>query len=435
MLDIKLLRENPEIVRESQKKRGMPEKEVDWVLELDKKWRGIKFEVDNLKSKRNKISQEINQAKKEKDEKKAKDLIKQAQKIPDEISKLEEESKKLEQERNNVLENIPNIVDKSVPVGDASKNKVLQVFKKPKKFSFPVKAHEELLLARDLLNMDKAAEVSGARFYYLKRDIVKLNQALINFALDFLSKKDFVLVQPPFMLKKDTLNSALPFSAFAEGIYKIEGEDLYLIGTAEHALNAYYFNETISGKNLPIKLGGISPCFRKEAGNNKDTKGIIRVHQFEKIEQFVFCKPEESWKEFDAILKNSIEIFKKLEIPFRTVALATGDMGRVPTKTVDLEGWFPSQKVYRELGSCSNCLDYQARRGNVRYDESGKLNFVHTINNTAIATERMMACLVENHQQKDGSIKIPKALQSYMNRQKVILGVKKDGEKKKNKKK
>lgn len=431
MLDIKLLRENPKIVRESQKKRGMPEKEVDWVLEIDKKWRGIKFRVDNLKSERNKISQEINQAKKEKNENKAKDLIKQAQKIPEEILKLEEESKKLEEERNSILENIPNIIDNSVPVGDASKNKVLETFKKPKKFSFQPLGHEEILVALDMLDMNKAAQVSGARFYYLKRDIVKLNQALINFALDFLSKKDFVLVQPPYMLKKETLNSALPFSAFAEGIYKIEGEDLYLIGTAEHALNAYYFNETINGKNLPIRFAGISSCFRKEAGNNKDTKGIIRVHQFEKIEQFVFCKPENSWKEFDLLLKNSKEMLNKLGIPFRFVVLASGDMGRVPTKTIDFQGWFPSQKEYKELGSCSNCLDYQARRGNVRYDEAGKLSFVHTINNTAIATERMMACLVENHQQKDGSIKVPKALQPYM-KEKVILGFqeKKDGEKK-----
>jgi len=433
MLDIKLIRENPEIIRESQKKRGMPEKEVDWVLEIDKKWRGIKFQVDNLKSKRNKISQEINQAKKQGDEKKAKELIKQAQNIPVEIEKLEEENKNLEKERNSVLENIPNIVDKSVPVGDASKNKVLKVFRKPKKFSFQPKGHEELLVALDMLNMEKAAEVAGARFYYLKRDIVKLNQALINFALDFLAKKEFVLIQPPYMLKKDTLNTALPLSAFEESIYKIEGEDLYLIGTAEHALNAYYFNETITGKNLPIRFAGISPCFRKEAGTHgKDTKGIFRIHQFEKIEQFIFCKSENSWKEFDLLLKNSEEMLKKLQIPFRFVLLASKDMGRVPTKTIDFEGWFPSQKAYRELGSCSNCLDYQARRGNVRYDEAGKLNFVYTLNNTAIATERMIACLIENHQQKDGSIKIPKALQPYMG--KKIIGAKRD-EKKKNKKK
>jgi len=308
-----------------------------------------------------------------------------------------------------------------VPVGDASKNKVLEEFGKPEKFSFPARGHEEILLDLDMLNMNKAAEVAGARFYYLKRDIVKLNQALINFALDFLEKKGFILMQPPYMLKKETLNTAVPFAAFAESIYKIEGEDLYLIGTAEHALNSYYFNEIIPAKELPVRFAGVSPCFRKEAGSHgKDTKGIFRIHQFEKIEQFVFCKPEDSWKEFDMILNNTKEMFKKLEIPFRTVVLASGDTGRVPTKTIDFEGWFPSQDAYRELASCSNCLDYQARRGNVRYDEGGKLNFVNTLNNTAIATERMIACLVENFQQKDGSIKIPRVLQPYMGERKII---------------
>lgn len=424
MLDIKLLRENPELIKESQKKRMMPEGDVDKVLELDIKWRKLKSKVDDLRAERNSISMQINEAKKAGDEKKAKILIKKAGEIPGEIEKAEEHSNKLEEERNSVLENIPNIVDQSVPVGDESKNKILETFGKPEKFSFEPKGHEEILLSLDMLNMNKAAEVAGARFYYLKRDIVKLNQALINFALDFLDNKGFVLVQPPYMLKRDTMNTAVPFAAFAESIYKIEGEDLYLIGTAEHALNAYYFNEVLKGKELPIKFAGVSPCFRKEAGNNKDTKGIIRVHQFEKIEQFVFCKPEDSWKEFDLIFNNSKEIFKKLEIPFRAVLLASGDMGRVSTKTIDLQGWFPSQKEYRELGSCSNCLDYQARRGRVKYDEAGKQNFVHTLNNTAIATERMIACLVENHQQKDGSIKIPRALQPYMGERKII-GVKK----------
>jgi len=424
MIDIKLLRENPEVVKESQRKRMMPEKDVDAVLELDIKWRKFKSKVDDLRAERNSISKEISEAKKAGEEKKAKLLIKKAGDIPQEIEKAEEHSKKLEEERNSILENIPNIIDSSVPVGDASKNKVLEVFGKPEKFSFEPLGHEEILVNLDMLNISKAAEVSGSRFYYLKRDLVKLNQALLNFALDFMDKKGFVLVQPPFMLKKETMNTAVPFAAFAESIYKIEGEDLYLIGTAEHALNAYYFNEVLSGKDLPIRLAGISSCFRKEAGNNKDTKGIIRVHQFEKIEQFIFCKPEDSWKEFDLILNNAKEIFKKLEIPFRTVVLASGDTGRVPTKTIDLEGWFPSQKTYRELGSCSNCLDYQARRGNVKYNEAGKSNFVYTLNNTAIATERMMACIVENFQQKDGSIKIPRVLHSYMNERKII-GIKK----------
>ena len=216
------------------------------------------------------------------------------------------------------------------------------------------------------------------------------------------------------MLRKEVLAGALPLGAFEEMIYKIEGEDLYLIGTAEHAINAYYMNEIIPTAKLPARFAGISPCFRKEAGSHgKDTKGIFRIHQFEKIEQFIFCKPEDSWKEFDLILKNSEEMLKQLEIPFRFVVLSSQDMGRVAAKTIDFEGWFPSQNAYRELGSCSNCLDYQARRSIIKYKDKDELKFVNTLNNTAIATERMMACLVDNNQQKDGSIKIPKALQKY----------------------
>ena len=216
------------------------------------------------------------------------------------------------------------------------------------------------------------------------------------------------------MLKKEALKGALNLSAFEETIYKIEGEDLYLIGTAEHALNAYYMNELIH-INEPIRFAGVSPCFRKEAGSHgKDTKGIFRIHQFEKIEQFVFCKPEKSWEEFELIKNNAIEIFKQLGIPFRTVLLSSQDMGSTSTKTIDLEGWYPTQGKYRELASCSNCLDYQARRSNIKYEKQGKREYVHTLNSTAIATERMITCIVDNYQQKDGSIEIPKVLQKYM---------------------
>lgn len=413
MLDVKMLRENPKTVKESLKKRGMDEKEVDSFLELDEKWRSLKQESDDLRSERNKISQKINEARKE--GKKAEDIIKKAREIPQKLAKIEEDMKLNEEAKNLMFENFPNIVDKSVPLGDASHNKVLETFGKPAKFKFTPKGHEELLVSLDQLDMERAAKSAGARFYYLKRDIVKMNLAIIQFATDFLSKKGFVLMQPPYMIKKESLKSAIPLSAFEEMIYKIEGEDLYLIGTAEHALNAYYLNETIPAENLPVRFAGVSPCFRKEAGSHgKDTKGIFRIHQFEKIEQFVFCKPEDSWKEYDYILNNSKELLKQLGIPFRFVLLSSQDMGRVPTKTIDFEGWFPSQEKYCELGSCSNCLDYQARRANIKFDDKGERKFVHTLNNTAIATERMMACIVENYQKEDGSIEIPKVLQKYM---------------------
>ncbi len=419
MIDIKLIRENPDILKESQKKRGMPITDVEKIAELDAKWRELKKEVDDLRSKRNNLSEEINQAKKQ--GKKIDKLLKEAKEIPKLLEEKENLMKDKGAKRDSLLKELPNIIDKSVPAGDAEHNKIIEEFGKPKKESFKIKDHADLLDSLGLLDTKKASEVSGSRFYYLKKDLVKLNYAIINFALDFLDKNGFSLIQPPFMLRKEALSGAIPLAAFEEMIYKIEGEDLYLIGTAEHAINAYYMNEVIPINKLPSRFAGISTCFRKEAGSHgKDTKGIFRIHQFEKIEQFVFCKPEDSWKEFDLILKNSEEMLKLLKIPFRFVLLSSQDMGRVPTKTIDFEGWFPSQNSYRELGSCSNCLDFQARRSNIKYQDKNELKFVHTLNNTAIATQRMMVCIIENYQQKDGSIKIPDVLVHYMNGKKEI---------------
>src|SRR3989344_1627648 len=419
MIDIKLVREHPEIVKSSQKKRGMLPATVDEVVTLDKKWRVLKEEVDTLRARRNVVSRGINEAKKE--SKPVNALLAEAREIPMKLADKENNMNSLKAQRDLLLKDIPNIVDASVPFGDASKNKVLKTFGKPSKPKFEHKDHADILEALNMLDTKKAGEVAASRFYYLKGDLVALNYALIQFAIDFLRKKGFMLMQPPYMLRKAALEGALPLASFEEMIYKIENEDLYLIGTAEHALNAYYSNETLQTKDLPIRFAGVSPCFRKEAGSHgKDTKGIFRTHQFEKIEQFVFCTPENSWKEFDLILNNSKEMLKQLKIPFRFIILSSQDMGRVPTKTIDFEGYFPSQKAYRELGSCSNCLDYQARRSNIKYDDKATRKFVHTLNNTAIATERMIACIVENYQQKDGSIKVPLVLQKYMNGVKVI---------------
>jgi seryl-tRNA synthetase len=424
MLNINQIRENPNILKESLTKRGLDPIKVDEFLSIDSEWKDIKKQTEELRAERNKISVDINESKKQ--GKDISHLIKKSKELPIKIQEKETLLKDLESKRDYILENFPNIVDKSVPVGDASKNKIIFKSGTPTKFKFPVKGHEELLVGLDCLDIDKAAKVSGARFYYLKRELVKFNMAIINFALDTLNQKGFILMQPPFMLNRSSLNSALPLAAFEEMIYKIENEDLYLIGTAEHTLNAYYNGDVIKSEDLPIRFAGVSTCFRKELGSHgKDTKGIFRVHQFEKIEQFVFCKPEDSWKEFDLILNNSKILLTKLKIPFRFVVLSSQDMGKVPTKTVDFECWFPSQKQYRELGSCSNCLDYQARRNNTKYEEKGTRNYLYTLNNTAIATERMIACIVENYQLKDGSIKIPTVLVPYMNGLKKISPVSK----------
>jgi len=410
MLDINLLREKPEKVKKSLKKRLLPETIVDNFLEIDKEWRILKVEVDNLRARRNKISQEINLAKKS--GKSINNLIREAKEIPKKLLEKEKRIDNIGKKRLELWRNIPNLPSEDVPAGDETKNKVLKKFGKARKKL--KEGHAEILEKAGLIDTKKASEVSGSRFYYLKNELVKLNFALVNFALDFLSKKGFQLMQTPYMLKKQALEGAITLDTFKDAIYKIQDEDLYLIGTAEHALNAYKSNETLNPKELPLRIAGFSTNFRKEAGaHGKDTKGIFRTHQFEKVEQFIFSKPENSWEEFELILQNSIEMYKKLDIPFRVVLLAAGDMSKTATKTIDLEGWYPSQGEYRELGSCSNCLDYQARRSKIKYQESGELKFVHTLNNTAIATERMITCLVENNIQKDGSIKIPSCLWKY----------------------
>ncbi len=410
MLDINLLRGKPEEVKKSLKKRLLPEIIVDNFLKIDNKWRILKVEVDNLRARRNKISQEINLAKKS--GKSINSLIKEAKEIPKKLLEKEKSLEDIGRKRLELWREIPNIVNDDVPAGDEAKNKVIKKYGVARKKL--KEGHAKLLENLGLINTKKASEVAGSRFYYLKNELVKLNLSLINFALDFLRKKDFNLIQPPYMLKKQVLEGAVTLDTFKDAIYKVETEDLYLIGTAEHALNAYKFNEVLSQKELPLRLAAISPCFRREAGaHGKDTKGIFRTHQFEKVEQFVFSKPEDSWKEFDLILKNSVEMYKKLGIPFRTVLLAAGDTSKTSTKTIDLEGYYPSQGEYRELGSCSNCLDYQARRSNIKFPDKNELKFVYTLNSTAIATERMITCLVENFLQKDGSIKIPSCLWKY----------------------
>ena len=435
MIDIKDLRERPDFYKKNLSKRGVDDKTVNYLINLDEEWRKTKKEVDDLRSSRNRISEEINKAKKQ--GKQITGLVKEAKDIPEKLKRKEEQLKDFEEKRVLIWKNIPNVVAKDVLAGGEEKNKILKTFGKPSKKKLE-KGHAEIMEALDLIDTEKASQVSGSRFYYLKNDLVKLNFALINFSIDFLSKKGLQPIQTPYMLNRKALEGAITLDAFEEAIYKIENEDLYLIGTAEHAINAFKSNEVLDAKELPLRFVGFSTNFRKEAGaHGKDTKGIFRVHQFDKIEQFVFCKPEDSWKEFDFLLKNSIEIYKALKIPFRVVVLSSMGMGRTATKTIDLEGWYPSQRKYRELGSCSNCLDYQARRSNIRYQKGDEVNFVHTINNTAIATERMMTCIIENNLQSDGSVKIPTVLQKYMQGKKFIgkLDKKPAKSKKKGKKK
>ena len=413
MLDIELFRKSPEVIKESQQKRGQPTELVDEVTRLDEKWREYLQEAEKLKHERNIVSEKINQLKKA--GKPAAAEIKKTKDLIDELKKVDEQANTTKMMRDKVLMEIPNLLEKDVPLGkDETDNVELKKVGKPPSFTFTPKHHQDLLESLDCLDVEQAAKVAGARFYYLKNQLVKLNHAIIDFALDLLIKKGFTPIQPPYMLNKAAVSGAVHISAFEDSIYKIQDEDLYLIATAEHPLVAYVRDRVVDGKSLPLRFAGISPCFRKEAGTHgKDTKGIFRIHQFEKVEQVSICRKEQAEKEFDILLANLEEVFKSLEIPYRLLMLCSGDLGKKDSKTIDLEGWFPSQQKYRELGSCSILRDYQGRRSNIKYQWEGKTCFADKLNNTAIATERAMACLVENGQQKDGSIRIPKVLWKY----------------------
>jgi seryl-tRNA synthetase len=319
---------------------------------------------------------------------------------------------------------LPNIPDETVPdgIGEEDNVEIIQN-SKPPTLSFKPLDHIDLAQNLGLVDLERASKVSGARFYFLKGVLVRLNHALINYALDFLDSKGWILIQPPYMLKKDAISGSIILSDFEDVIYKIDDEDLYLIGTSEHAIASMYMNEILRGGELPLRYAGVSPCFRKEAGaHGRDTKGIFRVHQFEKVEQFVFSRPENSQNELEFMIRNAEDFFNALQIPYRIVSLCGGELGKVASKTYDLEAWFPGQEKYREVVSCSNCTDYQARGLLVKFrdkpHETSK--FVHTLNSTLVATERTLIAIMENHQTKDGSIKIPKVLKPYVGNLEVI---------------
>lgn len=425
MLNINLLRENPKIVKDSEKKRNHDLKIVDEVLSLDEKWKKELKKVEELKHQRNVVSLAINELKKK--GKSANDKIKEMRKVVDEIKEKEEKANQLIEERNLALKKIGNLLHPSVPAGkDESENQEIKKVGKIPKFNFPFKDHIELGLELDLIDLDTAAKVSGARFYYLKNEAVLLDLALQRFALDRLLAKGFQLIYPPFMLNKAALEGGVNLSEFEDTIYKIDQEDLYLIGTSEHPLVALKKDQLLQEKELPLKLGGISTCFRKEAGSHgRDTKGIFRVHQFNKIEQVVYCRPEDSHKYFDELQKNAEELFKELGLPFRVVSICSGDIGNKQALQYDIEAWFPGQNnkqgAYREVTSCSNCTDYQAVTLNTRFIRpDGKKEYVHMLNNTAIATSRAIAAILENFQTKEGTVKIPPVLWPYMSGLKEI---------------
>jgi len=415
MIDIKLIRENPELVKENIKEKFQDEKLplVDKVKKLDEDWRKLKYGEDALRSERNKISQKINELKKQK--KSASALIKKAKAIPGKIEKIEKKRKKLQEEIKQIMYNIPNIIHKSVPLGkDDSENVEVKKFGKPRKFDFKVKSHVEIGENLGMLDFDTSAKVSGKGFYYLKGDLALLNMALINFARDYMVKQGFEYVEPPLMIRNKILTGVYTHEEIEELAYKIEGEDLHPIATSEHPLIGQFINSTIKKNDLPILQTAYSMCFRKEIGSHGiDEKGIFRTHQFNKQEMIVVCEPGDSYKWYGKMLKYSVEIFKKLEIPFRILECCSGDLGDMKTKSCDFEAWSPRQKKYFEITSLTNLEEAQARRLNIKIEDKGKRYFAHTLNNTVIATSRVLVAIMENNQQKNGTVKIPKVLWKY----------------------
>lgn len=427
MLDIKLFREKPDEILASEKKRFRSTINVEKVIETDKKWREALQKLNDLRAEKNKLSRSFKEASKQGKEK-VEELKNRSVQIGKEIEELEPIMEQLVKERDEYRYKVGNLVHESVPVSDNEENNKIerQVGKLPE-FSFIPKNHVELVQSVDGVNVEKAAVIAGSRFYYLKADLVYLNLALIKFAIDTLVERGFTPFQTPFFIKHEVIKAAAELADFEDTLYKVtgdSGENLYLIATSEQTLAALHWEEIIDLKSLPRKYCGFSSCFRREAGSHgKDTLGIFRVHQFEKVEQFIFCAAEDSWKMHEELIANAEAIYTKLKIPYRVINIVSGAINDNAAKKYDLEGWFPASKTYRELVSCSNCLDYQARKLNIRYGILGdpdSYQIVHTLNSTTIATERAICCILENYQQEDGSVKVPDVLVPYMNGKTVI---------------
>ena len=415
MLDPKLLRDNPDKIRNMLEARAV-KFPLDDLISLDKDRRELIVKTDEFRKKRNEVSLEISKKKKTGED--ASGLIDQMQTVSDSLKKLEDEQLKTEDKFAKLSLTLPNMLHESVPIGkDETANKEIKKWGNIPTFDFEIKDHIDLTQSLDLVDLERAAKVSGARFYYLKNQLVRLNQALLQFALDFLTEKNYTPIQTPFLINRSAMEGAIIAQDFEEVIYKIEGEDLYLIGTSEHAVASMHSDEIINGKKLPLRYAGVSTCFRKEAGaHGRDQKGIFRVHQFEKVEQFVFTRPEDSWHEHERMLAIAEEFYQKIEIPYRIMLLSSGDLGKVSAKTYDLEAWMAGQKSYREIVSCSNCLDFQARRLKIRFRDktNEQPQYLHSLNSTLVATTRTMVAIIENFQTKDGHITVPKVLQKYV---------------------
>ncbi len=432
MLTTKYVRDHIDEIKKSLEKRKSAYP-IDELLNLDMDIRKLKTELQELQAKRNKESMEISEKKKKNED--IGEKINTLKVVKEKIEAIESELPSYQDRVNFLLWNIPNILHESVPYGKNDEENIEMKKWGEQKNKKNGKSHDEILKELDMVDIERAAKVSGARFYYLKNDLVLLEQSLLRFALDFFIKKGFTPISPPFMLRKEYYRGVTALGDFEDALYKISDpkeisgnneyekleDELFLISTSEHPMAAMHSNEVFPASKLPLKYVGISPCFRREAGSHgKDTKGIFRVHQFNKVEQFIFSKQEDSWSYFNELLSNSEEIVKDLGIPYRIVNICTGDIGIVAAKKIDIEAYMPLQKKYREITSCSNCTDWQSLRLDIKYDENNERKYVHTLNSTGIAAQRLIVAIVENYVNDDGTITVPKLLVPYLGKE--ILG-------------
>lgn len=424
MIDIKLIRENPELVRENIRKKFQNEKLklVDKVIELDAEWRKQKKKTDDLRAERNKISELINGLMKNGKKSEAEKLIIEAKEIPVKIDKIENKVEKLSKEIKDIMMTIPQIMHPSVPIGkDDSENVELKRFGKPKVPDYEIFNHAELAERLGGLDLDSSRKTSGQGFYYLKGDVARLHSAILSYARDFMIEKGFEYVVPPFMIRADVVTGVMSFAEMDAMMYKIEDEDLYMVGTSEHSMIAMFNNITLKKVDVPQTLTSYSPCFRKEKGaHGIEERGLYRVHQFEKQEMIVVCEPEDSYEWYEKMLDWTVEFFRDLDIPVRTLEICSGDLADLKSKSADVEAWSPRQKKYFEVGSCTNMEDAQARRMGIKINGKNGNYLAHTLNNTVVASPRALIAIIENNQNKDGSINIPKVLQPYMGGKKKI---------------
>lgn len=418
MIDINILRENPQLVKDNIKLKFQDEKLpfVDEVVQLDKKNRDCKKQGDELRAKKNTLSSQIGMLMKSGQKDEAQKVKEEVVAINAKIAELEKQEESLSARIKQIMYAIPNFVAKDVPIGkDDSQNVQLQTFLQPKEKNFDVPYHAEILEKLGGLDLDSARKTSGQGFYYLIGDVARLHSAILSYARDFMIEKGFTYVIPPFMIRGDVVSGVMSFSEMDNMMYKIEGEDLYLIGTSEHSMIGRFADTILDENKLPITLTSYSPCFRKEKGaHGIEERGIYRIHQFEKQEMIVICRPEESEEWYNKLWNYTVEFFVSMQIPVRTLACCTGDLADLKYKSLDVEAWSPRQKKYFEVGSCSNLTDAQARRLGIRYKTSKGMVFAHTLNNTVVAPPRMLIAFVENHLNEDGSVDIPPVLRPYM---------------------